>query len=284
MAELIWFPHMVSSTHTMARACSSCTATGKNLTCVSSKAATLPREPVTAPGDELGTDVRGPITSNPTSQMYVLVAVDRFSRFPFATCTSSPTSDTVLHFLTEFIHMFGVPRRIRSNQGSAFVSGDLKHFCTRHNIRQVFSPVADHRGTGSVERLVRTLRERSGTCRTPRHLALKTTSSPSSAISALAPIALRAKPRSWHSSVVPLIPLSRTFMLFHTLVFQIIAGFSPKDSPDSHLITSSNRNVARVAQCASKAPQGPKQVPPHSLISLIASSMNPPSLSHSVVA
>ena len=102
MAEFIWFPHMVRSIHSMTRACSSCTATGRNLTFVSAKAHTVPREPVTAPGDELDLDFWGPITSNPSSHMYVLVAVDRYSRFPFALCTSSPTADTELRFLTEF--------------------------------------------------------------------------------------------------------------------------------------------------------------------------------------
>ncbi len=40
MAEFIWFPHMVRSLQSMARTCPSCTATGKNLTVVSAKAAT----------------------------------------------------------------------------------------------------------------------------------------------------------------------------------------------------------------------------------------------------
>ena len=49
--------------------------------------------------------------------------------------------------------------------GSAFLIQDFTQFCTNHGVTQVFSPVADHRGTGVVERSIRTLRERTGTYR-----------------------------------------------------------------------------------------------------------------------
>ncbi len=59
LAEFIWFPHMVRAIHSMARTCPSCTATGENLVVVSSKAATAPREPVDASGQQLELDFWG---------------------------------------------------------------------------------------------------------------------------------------------------------------------------------------------------------------------------------
>ncbi len=80
-------------------------------------------------------------------------------------CTSAPTVASVLDILTQYTDLFGLPKHNRSDQGAVFTAHELKSWCRRHNVRQSFSPVADHRGTGLVERLIRTLRERAGACR-----------------------------------------------------------------------------------------------------------------------
>ncbi len=168
MAEFVWFPHMVREIQCKARQCPGNTDSGKNLNIVrphASHASTGPQEPVNAPNDELELDFWGPMASNPSSHMYVLVAVDRFSRFPFAMCTPGPTATAVTRFLREYVPLFGCPRRIRSDRGTAFSSHEVTEFCHRHCISQVYSAVADHRGTGTVERLIRTLRERTGVWR-----------------------------------------------------------------------------------------------------------------------
>ncbi len=72
-----------------------------------------------------------------------------------------------MHFLREFIPLFGVPSCLRSDQGSAFTSHDVAQLC-KVGFTQVFSPVADHRITGTVERLIRNLRERSSACHLSR--------------------------------------------------------------------------------------------------------------------
>ncbi len=115
--------------------------------------------------DELDLDFWGPIAENLPSQRYVLVAIDRYSRYPLCMCTSAPTVASVLEFLTQYTHLFGLSKHIRSDQGTAFTAHELKSWCHRHNVRLSFSPVADYRGTGLVERLIRTLRERVDACR-----------------------------------------------------------------------------------------------------------------------
>ena len=57
---------------------------------------------------------------------------------------------------------FGVPRRIRSDQGSAFVSNEMKSFSKSNNIVQKFSAAGDQLGTGQLERFIRTIKERMG--------------------------------------------------------------------------------------------------------------------------
>ena len=63
-------------------------------------------------------------------------------------------------FLRKYIELHGVPRNIRSDQGTAFTTNNYFCFCANKNINIIYSPVDDHRGSGQVERFIRVLRER----------------------------------------------------------------------------------------------------------------------------
>ena len=118
MAEFVWFPNMVREIHFVTRSCPACTSTEKNLSSPCARDNSATRTPVSL--EELELDFWGPLSNNPSSQLYVLVAIDRYSRFPFALCVPGPTSDAVVRFLRQFIPLFGVPSSLRSDQGSAF--------------------------------------------------------------------------------------------------------------------------------------------------------------------
>ncbi len=162
MAEFSWFPHKARAIHSMARTCPPCTAKGKNLTVVSAKATTAPREPVSAPSQELVLDFWGPKASKSPSQLYILVAVDRYSRFLLALCLLVPlrtrcsASLVILLRFLGALSAFGPIRGLRSSRGtlSSFAGDTVFVKCS-----------------GTVERLIRTqavflsVRERSGTCR-----------------------------------------------------------------------------------------------------------------------
>ncbi len=109
-------------------------------------------------------DFMGPLGANSENQRYALVAIDRYSRFPFAMCCNGPTADNVRRFLVELKKLFGLPKAVRTDQGTAFTSDIINQWCEKHNVKQIYSPVGDHRGTGLVERLIKTLRSRMGTC------------------------------------------------------------------------------------------------------------------------
>ncbi len=61
--------------------------------------------------------------------------------------------------------IFGLPKAIRSDQGTAFTAENMRRWCETKCIQQIFSPIGDHRGTGLVERFIRTLRSRLGACK-----------------------------------------------------------------------------------------------------------------------
>ena len=117
--------HIVREIECKARNCPACISTGKNLTVVRSHADTGRREPALAPNDEIELEFWGPLAANASSQMYILVAIDRYSCFPFAMCTSGPTASAVLRFLCEYVPLLGGPRRIRTDQGTAFTSREV---------------------------------------------------------------------------------------------------------------------------------------------------------------
>ncbi len=78
-------------------------------------------------------------------------------------CCAAPTADNVVKFLPDLKTLFGLPRAIRSDQGTAFTAQQVRIWCTKHGVAQNFTPVGDHRGSGLVERTIRTVRSRVGT-------------------------------------------------------------------------------------------------------------------------
>ena len=89
-----------------------------------------------------------------------MVCIDRFSKFPSAQITSSTSAKSIISFHSKYIPLHGIPRIIRTDQESGFIFKENREFCLEHNIKVIFSPVGDHRATGLVERLIRTIKER----------------------------------------------------------------------------------------------------------------------------
>ena len=157
-ARDVWYPYMYRSLAAKATYCQQCTEAGKNLKSLLPKRdmgkVPEPREP----NECIQLDFWGPINYLNESKKYVLVATDRFSRWPSAMVTTTNTSDKVLKFLDKYITQHGVPRKIHVDQGSCFTSNTFKSFCNSEGIELMYSPVNDHRGTGSVERTIGSLK------------------------------------------------------------------------------------------------------------------------------
>ena len=90
----------------------------------------------------------------------MLVSVDHYSRWPEVLFLPNPTMKKILKFLHEYIAQNGVPKRIRTDTGTAFKSGKFEEFFRKNFIKHITCPVKDHRGNGNVERIIRTLNER----------------------------------------------------------------------------------------------------------------------------
>ena len=73
----------------------------------------------------------------------------------------APTqANRVIEFLERYIADNSIPRKNRTDPGSAFTSNKYKNFCQKYFYQPINCPVHDHRGNGKVKRLIRTTNER----------------------------------------------------------------------------------------------------------------------------
>ena len=66
--------------------------------------------------------------------------------------------ETVITFLNEYIKVYGVPKRIKSDRGDAFISKEYKEFCRSHKIICDYGTANLHTGTGLVERTIQSIK------------------------------------------------------------------------------------------------------------------------------
>ena len=158
LAQYIWWPHINRQIYFHGINCSECTSAGKNIKSVipNSQISELP--PLSEPNEELDLDFAGPLDSYWGSNKYILLCIDRFSKFPSAKITSSTSSKTVIEFLQDYIFLHGVPYSIRVDHATCFTKQDFKSFCDSNNIKIIFCTVGDHRSNGLVEKLVHTVK------------------------------------------------------------------------------------------------------------------------------
>ena len=100
-------------------------------------------------------DFAGPIKSKIRGDVYILVAVDRFSKWPTAQICKNTDTRTVIKFSTQFCSDNGTPRTIRTNNGGCFKSNCFKDFCAGENIKRIRCTSKLHTGTRLVERTIR---------------------------------------------------------------------------------------------------------------------------------
>ena len=112
LAEAFWWPGMNRDVHEKAETCPSCRAAGKNIITQIPSTEKNNLENLTKPNQEIQLDFAGPIKSKSRGDVYILVAVDRFGKWPTAQVCKSADTRTVLKFLTEYFTNNGTPQCI----------------------------------------------------------------------------------------------------------------------------------------------------------------------------
>ena len=144
-----------------AQSCKHCIEKGKNLKPIITKnnLGILPN--LVEPNEEIQIDFAGPIPyKDNTKNNYILVSVDRLSRFPHAETFNNWDTNTTIEYLESYCKLHGIPRSIRCDQAQAFKAKEFDIFCKNKNIKLILAPAGDHRGTGMVKRLIQTIKRR----------------------------------------------------------------------------------------------------------------------------
>ena len=89
VSKYLWWPHMHKDIVNLAEECRSCTRYGKNAKYIIPKNATKHLPLLMQPGQEVQLDYAGPHEEYKGKNIYLLVAVDRYSKFPSVKITKS---------------------------------------------------------------------------------------------------------------------------------------------------------------------------------------------------
>lgn len=95
------------------------------------------------PLDTYHIDHVGPMVNTQKRYKHILVVIDAFSKFVWLYPTRSTDTAEVINRLTNQASIFGNPRRIISDRGTAFTSNDFQEYC---NDRYLVEKVGEHEG------------------------------------------------------------------------------------------------------------------------------------------
>ena len=162
-SEYIWWPFLNRQIVGTCEKCRECTLYGKNLKPVKTfhTAQSLPH--LTGPNQELQLDFAGPILDDKGVKIFLLVDIDRFSKFPSGLITKTTAAKKVTKFLESYIRIHGLPHSIRTDHVSGFKNNLVQQVLSSRGIKHTLSPVGDHRGSGLVERTIQTIKRKLGT-------------------------------------------------------------------------------------------------------------------------
>ena len=157
-ARHFWWPRMMEAIQKKCETSIPCKTSGKSIkpNLQQTKKNSLP--PLSNPNEEIQLDFIGPITEN-NHRFYILLSIDRFSKWPAASYCTSTDGETAVTFLEQYIRLNGIPKTIRTDKATAFTGRLFREFGERHYIKLIYGTPYIHTPTGTVERVVRTLKE-----------------------------------------------------------------------------------------------------------------------------
>ena len=107
----------------------------------------------TKPFDRLSIDFKGPLPSN-SRNVYLLIIIDEYSRFPFAYPCPNMESSTIIRCLSDLFSTFGTAGFIHSDNGPSLISAELRKYFLDNGIGYSNSSKYNPRGNGQCERYV----------------------------------------------------------------------------------------------------------------------------------
>jgi hypothetical protein len=116
-------------------------------------AAELQPIPLSWPFAKWGLDMVGKLHKSwPGGNVYMFVAVDKFTKWVEATPVTTQDSTVAINFIKSIIFRFGVPHSTITYNGMNFTSKEFKNYCESMDIKLKFASVAHPKTNGQVEK------------------------------------------------------------------------------------------------------------------------------------
>ena len=116
VSNYLWWPHMHKDIVNMTEECRSCTRYGKNTKYIIPKNSAKPLPLLTQPGQELQSDYAGPLEDHKGKKIFLLVAIDRYSKFPSVEITKSTGGKSTMKFLRTYIDTQGISESTKTDR------------------------------------------------------------------------------------------------------------------------------------------------------------------------
>ena len=136
-ARPFWWPKLTKEIQNKCDECIPCKMAGKSIKpqIPMSEINYLP--PADKPNQEIQLDFIGPIRFK-QRRFYILISIDRDSRWPAACICEAPTGKTAKTFLEQYILLNGIPQFIRTDKGTAFTGNKFRTACKKLNIKLIY--------------------------------------------------------------------------------------------------------------------------------------------------
>jgi hypothetical protein len=105
--------------------------------------------PLSWPFAQWGLDMVGKLHKSwPGGHVYMLVAVDKFTKWVEATPVTTQDSTAAINFIKSIVFRFGVPHSIITDNGTNFTLKEFKSYCESMGIKLKFASVAHPKTNG----------------------------------------------------------------------------------------------------------------------------------------
>ena len=125
-ARHFWWPKMVDAIQKKCETCIPCKMSGKSINPNTPSTEKKPT-PVNSPNEDFQLDFIGPITDN-HRRFYILLSIDRYSKWPAASFCKHTVSETAVKFLEQYIQLNGIPKTIRTDKATVFMGRLFRDF------------------------------------------------------------------------------------------------------------------------------------------------------------
>ena len=157
-AKPFWWPKLTKEIQNKCDECIRCKMAGKSLKpqIPTLKINYLP--PADKPNEENQLHFIGPIRFK-QRRFFILISIDRYSRWPATCICEAPTGKTAKTFLEQKHFLNVIPQTIRTDKGTAFTGNEFRSICQKLNIKLIYGTPYIHTATGLVERGIKTLKD-----------------------------------------------------------------------------------------------------------------------------